>query len=40
MKRGVKMTVKGSSWRGTRTSDEFSLSGISAAIDAIDGACK
>jgi hypothetical protein len=40
MKRGVKMTVKGSSWRGTRTSDEFSLSGISAAVDAIDGACK
>jgi invasion protein IalB len=40
MKRGAKMTVKGSSWRGTRTSDEFSLSGISAALDAIDGACK
>lgn len=40
MKRGAKMNVSGSSWRGTRTSDEYSLSGITAAIEAIDAACQ
>jgi len=40
MKRGAKMTVKGSSWRGTRTSDRFSLSGLTAALEAINAACR
>lgn len=39
MKSGSKMTVKATSRRGTHTSYEFSLIGVSAALDAIDG-CK
>ncbi len=40
MKRGVSMTVTGTSRRGTLTKDEYSLAGISAALDAIATACK
>jgi hypothetical protein len=40
MKRGKAMKVKGTSWRGTATLDEYSLSGVSAAMDKIDAACK
>ncbi|MGI9372805.1 MAG: invasion associated locus B family protein [Hyphomicrobiales bacterium] len=40
MKRGRKMSVKGVSWRGTKTSDAYSLSGVTAAMKAIDDACK
>lgn len=40
MKAGASMTIKGTSWRGTQTADEFSLKGITAAIDAIDSACN
>jgi len=40
MKAGKSLKVKGTSWRGTDTQDTYSLDGISAAIDAIDKACK
>ena len=34
------MQVEGTSWRGTVTTDTYSLTGIAAAIDKIDEACK
>ena len=40
MKKGIKMTVVGTSSRGTKTTDTYSLSGISAALAAIDKECK
>ena len=40
LKSGKAMTVSGTSAKGTATKDTYSLSGISAAMDAIDGACK
>ena len=40
MKRGTTMTISGTSWRGTQTTDRYSLSGVTAAIDAIGEACK
>jgi hypothetical protein len=40
LKSGKSMTVAGTSAKGTATKDTYSLSGISAAMDAIDGACK
>jgi hypothetical protein len=40
MKRGISMKVSGTSRRGTLTVDEYSLAGISAALDAIANACK
>ena len=40
MKRGADMIVKGTSWRGTVTTDKYSLKGITAAVEAIDGACS
>lgn len=40
MKAGKTLKVKGTSWRGTQTEDTYSLSGISAALAAIDKACK
>ena len=40
MKAGAKMEVQGTSWRGTRTVDRYSLSGVTAALDKIAGACK
>jgi Invasion associated locus B (IalB) protein len=40
MKSGKSMTISGTSAKGTATKDTYSLSGISAAMDAIDGACK
>ncbi len=40
MKAGRSLTVKGTSWRGTETLDTYSLNGISAALSAIDKACK
>jgi Invasion associated locus B (IalB) protein len=39
-KAGKSMTVSGTSAKGTETKDTYSLSGISAAMDTIDGACK
>ena len=40
MKSGQTLKVKGTSWRGTETEDSYSLAGISAALTAIDKACK
>ncbi|RME65168.1 MAG: hypothetical protein D6782_06790, partial [Alphaproteobacteria bacterium] len=39
MKAGIKMTAKGLSSRGTTTWDDFSLSGFTAAYNAISKAC-
>ncbi|MEO1065841.1 MAG: invasion associated locus B family protein [Pseudomonadota bacterium] len=39
MKAGSRMVVKGTSRRGTNTTDTYSLSGITAAINRIDSAC-
>ena len=40
MKKGAKMTVVGRSGRGTVTTDTYSLSGISAAIEKISTGCN
>ena len=40
MKSGTSLTVKGISWRGTETTDSYSLNGVSAALKKIDEACK
>lgn len=40
MKGGTTMIVKGTSGRGTLTTDKYSLLGISAALDKISEACK
>lgn len=40
MKDGKTLRVSGTSWKGTETTDSYSLAGISAAIDEIDSACK
>ena len=40
MKTGKALTVAGTSWKGTDTTDTYSLVGVSAALDKIDGACK
>src|SRR5690606_40093729 len=39
-KAGNSLVVKGTSQRGTNTTDTYSLSGATAAINAIDAACK
>lgn len=40
MRAGATMIVKGTSQRGTNTSDTYSLSGISAALDKIAEECR
>ena len=40
MKSGAALTVKGTSWRGTVTTDTYSLKGLTAAMAKIDQACK
>ncbi len=40
LKSGKSMVVAGTSAKGTATKDTYSLAGISATLDAIDGACK
>lgn len=40
MKAGQTFSVRGTSWKGTETTDTYSLSGFSAAMDKIDAACK
>lgn len=40
MKRGSEMVVKATSWRGTDTTDTYSLSGVTAAMTEIDKACS
>jgi hypothetical protein len=39
-KAGSNLVVKGTSQRGTDTTDSYSLSGATAAMNAIDGACE
>ena len=39
MKAGSTLTVKGTSQRGTNTTDTYSLSGVTAAMQEIDKAC-
>jgi invasion protein IalB len=40
MKGGKKLSVTGTSWKGTETTDNYSLAGMSAAMDKINSACK
>jgi invasion protein IalB len=40
MKGGKTLKVSGTSWKDTKTTDVYSLAGISAAMDKINGACK
>lgn len=40
MRRGATMTVVGTSWRGNVTTDQYSLKGVSAALDASRAACN
>ena len=40
MKAGTTLKISATSWKGTETTDSYSLAGISAAIDEIDSACK
>ncbi|MFN0194515.1 MAG: invasion associated locus B family protein [Aestuariivirga sp.] len=40
MKDGKSLSVEGVSWRGTETTDTYSLAGLTAAMDKIDEACK
>ncbi len=40
MIRGAKMVIKGTSSRGTKTTDSYSLKGFTAAYQAINRACK
>ena len=40
MKKGAKMVVTGTSARGTRTVDTYSLEGVTASMEAIDKACN
>ncbi len=40
MRKGTNMTVKGVSSRGTSTTDEYSLKGLSAALKQLDTTCK
>ncbi len=40
MKRGRELIVKGTSQRGTNTTDTYSLSGVTAAIAELDKTCK
>jgi hypothetical protein len=40
MKSGQQFSVRGTSWKGTETTDNYSLNGFSAAMDKIDSSCK
>lgn len=40
MKTGKSLTVTGTSWKGTETTDTYSLVGVGKAMDKIDSACK
>ena len=39
LKKGTKLVVRGTSGRGTKTTDTYSLAGVTAAMAAIDKAC-
>jgi hypothetical protein len=40
MKSGSSLTISGTSWRGTATTDTYSLAGVQTAMDKIDTTCK
>lgn len=40
MKAGQQFSVRGMSWKGTETTDHYSLNGFTAAMDMIDSSCK
>jgi len=40
LKKGTQLVVKGTSQRGTNTTDNYSLSGVTAAMGEIDKACS
>ena len=40
MKAGQKFSVRGTSWKGTETIDNYSLNGFTAAMDKIDSSCN
>jgi hypothetical protein len=40
LKKGADMSITGISQRGTMTHDNYSLAGISAALDKLDSSCK
>lgn len=40
LKKGSRMDLQGTSWRGTSTKDNYSLQGVSAAVQKIDETCK
>ena len=40
MKAGQKFSVRGTSWKGTETIDNYSLNGFTSAMDKIDSSCK
>ena len=40
MKNGKTLSVTGTSWKGTETTDTYSLVGVSKALDKIDTGCK
>jgi hypothetical protein len=40
MRKGADLTVKGTSGRGTQSTDQFSLKGLAQALDKIEQECK
>jgi invasion protein IalB len=40
LKTGKSLTISGTSWKGTVTTDTYSLTGVSKALEKIDTACK
>ena len=40
MRVGKALSVTGTSWKGTQTTDSYSLAGLPKALDKIDAACK
>ena len=40
MRKGADLTVKGTSGRGTQSTDQYSLKGLSQALDRVDQECK
>jgi invasion protein IalB len=40
MRKGADVTVKGTSGRGTTSTDEYSLKGLAQALDKIEQECK
>ena len=40
LKTGKSLTINGTSWKGTATTDTYSLAGVAKALDKIDTACK